>query len=108
MYKLKPIRRQSRKIGRNEPCPCGRTKMITRRLDKYQGRFISPFDYDDTTEMVRVPIKYKHCCGKIENQRMMAAVRRHISQAIYNAVHGPKQTSKLRRIINLFKRGEKK
>lgn len=82
------IRRRSRKVGRNEPCPCGRVREID-------------------TGAVYVPIKYKRCCGKIENQRMMAAVRRHIGRTIYNAMHGPKETSKLRKIVNFFKRDKK-
>lgn len=84
------IHRRSRKVARNEPCPCGRTKLT-------QLEFNQQF----------VPVKYKHCCGKIENQRMMAAVRRHIGRTIYNAMHGPKETSKLRKIVNFFKRDKK-
>ncbi len=103
MYKLKPIRRRSRKIGRNEACPCGRTKMVMRRLEKYQSKFIAPSFLTEIAEEVQVPMKYKHCCGKIENQRMMAAVRRHIGKTIYNVIHTPKGGSKLRKIIDLFK-----
>lgn len=87
------IHRRSRKIGRNEPCPCGRTKEVV----KLHADHI-PF---------APAMKYKHCCGKIENQRMMAAVRRHIGRTIYNAMHGPKETSKLRKIVNFFKRDKK-
>lgn len=85
MYKLKPYRRRSRKIGRNEPCPCGRM--------------------DQDSQELR-PLKYKRCCGNIDNQRMMMAVRRHISNTIHGVVHGPRQTSKLKNIVN-FLRGTK-
>ena len=106
MYKLKPIRRRSRKIGRNEPCPCGRTKEVLERADQQVPIAVEDGHVINAVEFT-VPLEYKHCCGKIENQRMMAAVRRHISQTIYNAMHGPKKASKLRKIINLFKKDKK-
>lgn len=104
MYKLQPIRHRKRKIGRNENCPCGRTKeqIVTTVTGVYSHGGIAedtePFDIKRT-----VPMKYKRCCGKIENQRMMAAVRRHISQTIYSAVHS-KKVSRLRRALDLFKK----
>lgn len=106
MYKLQPIRRRKRKTGRNESCPCGRTKEVEIKLNEMQIK--SYMAYRDSGEsiekvMAKIPIKYKHCCGKIENQRMMAAVRRHISQTIYSAVHS-KKVSRLRRALDLFKK----
>lgn len=89
MNELTPIRRRTRKIGRNESCPCGRTREV-----------------EVAGVKVSLHIKYKRCCGKIENQRMMAAVRRHISKTIYNVIHTPKGGSKLNRIIDLFKRNK--
>ncbi len=41
--KFGTYRRKTRKIGRNEPCPCGAMREAPR----------------DTTK----PAKYKHCCG---------------------------------------------
>ncbi len=107
MYKLKPIRRRSRKIGRNEPCPCGRTKQVIVAEAPTDWKESGDGLGEVVTETCTVPIKYKHCCGKIENQRMMAAVRRHISRTIAEVMHGPKQTSKLRKIVDFFKRGKK-
>lgn len=99
------IHRRSRKIGRNEPCPCGRTKW---KEVPIPAEYLTEGDDDEMKTMqTQVPIKYKRCCGKIENQRMMAAVRRHIGRTIYNAMHGPKETSKLRKIVNFFKRDKK-
>lgn len=89
-YKLTPLRRKHRKIGRNEFCPCGRMREV-----------------DVAGNKVTLHVKYKHCCGKIENQRMMAAVQRHISQTIYNVMSAPKGTSHLRKVINLFKKDKR-
>ncbi len=104
------IHRRHRKIGRNEPCPCGRTKEVEVKLFEVQAKtygMILGKDEPVDTMMTKVPLKYKHCCGNIDNQRMMAAVRRHISRTIYDVMHGPKKVSNLRRIVNLFKREEK-
>lgn len=105
MYKLRSYRRQKRKIRRNEPCPCGRTKEVEVELFEVQRGVYAALTGKEPTEMVtiKVPIKYKRCCGKIENQRMTAAVQRHISRTIYNAVHS-KKVSRLRRALDLFKK----
>lgn len=60
--KLKPIRRRYRKTGRNEPCPCGRTK----ELPMSQDTII--IEGDGPLPPRRVSVKYKHCCGNIDNQ----------------------------------------
>ncbi len=83
-YKLQPCRKKSRKIGRNEPCPCGRTKQ-------------------DGYEML--PVKWKHCCGDPDNQRMMRAVQQHISSFIRQMfVSKKKKKSKLSKLAGFFRR----
>ncbi len=72
-----PIR-TSRKIGRNEPCPCGRTKMV--EDSKGDPReFVNvgvPGEID--VSLIQRRLKYKNCCGHPDNQKAMIAAKKHV------------------------------
>lgn len=106
MYKLTPYHRKHRKIGRNEPCPCGRTKETVRDEAIIADGVTVGFHKNKT---VQVPVKYKHCCGHIDNQRRAVMIRRYMDgflARLFNQGQGKKK-SKLRKIINLFGRDKK-
>jgi hypothetical protein len=103
------IRRQSRKIGRNEPCPCGRTKERVESIPAEEWTYCG--DQPIKTRVVIVPMKYKHCCGDVFNQRKAAKVRRLIQQHFGTILGTPRKQGKLSMIANkiksLFKFGSK-
>ncbi len=105
-YKLQPFRRKSRRIGRNELCPCGRTKWI-------EVPVLDEYFYEDGRSMpvkgeVQVHVKWKHCCGDIDNQRKIAAVKRNIKMAV-KWMMAKKQDNKkgfIKKLVGFFGRGE--
>jgi hypothetical protein len=112
-YKLQPYRRKSRKIGRNEPCPCGRIRetdaidedhLKHAEFSRVQSNAAS--NIDDTTfkTVARVPMKYKNCCGDPDNQRSMRAVQYHISSFINRLVAKRKKKSFISKLAGFFKR----
>jgi hypothetical protein len=70
-------------------------------------------DGSDTAEItVETPMKYKHCCGDIDNQRKAMKVRRFMQQHFGAILGTPRRQGKLSMIANkiksLFKFGSKK
>lgn len=101
LFKLTPIRRSSRKIGRNEPCPCGRTK------DVYQpasdGSFTLGGHGEITTECVKVRMKYKHCHGNEMYQKKAKLVKDKMQQYFYDLTHSKPKKAKLAVIVDKLK-----
>jgi len=105
------IYRQHRKIGRNEPCPCGRTREVTGVEPdqiKHATFTLVPRHMADgtvkSTTVMSVPVKFKHCCGDIDNQtkarRVQAAIKAHFESLIRPA----KECSKLRALAGNIKK----
>lgn len=95
------IRNKSRKIGRNEDCPCGRTKIrvIDNPLYYIEGEF------DGEPIEIRVPMKYKHCCGDIAHKKVVARAKQNIANVVRSILGFRKdRRSWLRRIIGFFTR----
>lgn len=101
MMKLKPIRRRYRKIGRNENCPCGRKKWV--EIPVRTKYFTGAGKQIPIIDERQVPVKYKHCCGNIDNQRKAMVVRRYISDKIHEVL-SCKKISKLHALVNFFKK----
>jgi hypothetical protein len=99
------IRRKSRKIGRNEDCPCGRTK--TRRVlvdvvtDVYKYVSLDA----NVGALVSIPMKFKHCCGSTSNMKLVTKAKRNIANVIRKALgHKKNRRSLLQRLASFFKK----
>lgn len=78
--------------------------MIERKLEiDYLEFDESGNAYSAQTVEVQVPIKYKHCCGNIDNQRKAMVVRRYIANKIHEVL-SRKKISKLHALVNFFKK----
>ncbi len=103
------IYRQSRKVGRNEPCPCGATKFVeVPILEKY----FEGCDGEQMKEMqVQVPVKFKHCHGDSENIRKAAKIQNFFRRHFTDILNRPRKASKLHamaeKVKSLFKFGRK-
>ena len=102
------IRRKRRKIGRNEPCPCGRTKQ-RRVVESDKAHVYKYVDLGvDAGILVDFPVKYKHCCGNIINQRPVTRAKRSVADATRKALGFKKdRRSLLQKLAALFKKERK-
>ena len=86
------IRRKSRKVGRNEPCPCGRTKFVEVPVkDEYftqDGKQIPVMDE------VEVAIKFKHCHGDRDNMVKANKIQNYLRQHFTSILNKPRKVSK--------------
>ncbi len=106
-FKRQPIR-SKRKIGRNEPCPCGRYKMV--EDSKGDPReFVNvgvPGEID--VSLIQRRLKYKNCCGHIDNQRNTLMAKRHILAFVRDLCNRPaKKEGLISKFKNLFSRKNK-
>lgn len=85
LFRLHPIRRSSRKIGRNEPCPCGRTKEAV--VADAGELFLDGHGTVKKTVGPQVRVKYKHCHGNAEFQKKQRLVKNKLSQYFYDLTH---------------------
>jgi hypothetical protein len=104
------IRRQSRKIGRNEPCPCGATKtrFVPAGLDLscIKRAYVSEAvpEGSDTAEVtVETPVKYKHCHGNITKQRKATKVHNFLRKHFAAMLNRPSKVSKLKLLAEKVK-----
>lgn len=56
------MKRQTAKVGRNDPCTCGATRVVSNRhaLDTR----MKSVTFKDCDDHCSVPVKFKHCCGR--------------------------------------------
>jgi hypothetical protein len=105
------IRRQHRKIGRNEACPCGKTKEVMSQ-SMQDAMFIAKDGESVAADMIQVPVKFKNCCGDPDNMRKVAKIKNFLRQHFVDILNKPRETSKLqavaKKIKSLFKFGSKK
>ncbi len=104
LYKLQSIRRQNRKIGRNESCPCGRTKEVDIVANKAQEMILNGSGDPIETFKGSVRVKYKHCHGNEVNQRKMKFVKDKINQYFYDLTHNKPKKAKLAVIVDCLKK----
>lgn len=97
------IRRKNRKIGRNEPCPCGRTKEVP-DTEAMKEVFCVAAD-GDTVNMVtkQVPVKYKHCHGDTDNQRKATKIQNYLKRHFVEMLNRPRTVGKLRAVADKIK-----
>ena len=106
------IRNKHRKIGRNEPCPCGRmheTKAFDEDHTKRAVFTHEPISNDPGeqcfTVIAHMPNKYKHCCGNVVNQRPVARAKRNIADVIRSVLGFKKdRRSMLQKLAAFFKK----
>ena len=106
------IRNKNRKIGRNEPCPCGRmyeTKAFDEDHTKNATFTHEPASKDPDNKCFHVvahlPMKYKHCCGDMEHKKVVTKAKRNIANAIRSMLGFRRdRRSWLKRIIGFFTR----
>ena len=93
------VRRSSRKIGRNEPCPCGRTKtrIVANPLHYIEGEF------DGEPIELEVPVKFKHCHGDRDNMKKAAKIQNYLRQHFTDILNKPRPVSKLKALATKFK-----
>ena len=96
------IRRSSRKIGRNEPCPCGRTKEVMLKQDDLEYK-MEPLLDDGREVAVQVPIKFKHCHGDTDNMKKAAKIQNYLRQHFTDILNKPRKASKLKALATKFK-----
>ena len=107
-HKRQPIR-SKRKIGRNEPCPCGRYKMVEDSSSP-QYTFTNDHSGDEGYHPVQNPLiqrrlKYKNCCGHPDNQRATFMAKRHIISFARDLYNRPaKKEGLISKFKNLFGR----
>lgn len=102
LFKLQPIRRTSRKVGRNEPCPCGKTKDVLVPNDD------GSFTLDGNAGVVdvintKVRVKYKHCHGNEQYQTKMRLVKDKMNQFFYDLTHNKPKKAKLAVVVDKLK-----
>ena len=115
LFKLQPIVRQSRKIGRNEPCPCGKTKEVPLAAGEEtvldgRGGLTSPMTFGKGSEREKevtltrkVRVKYKHCHGNEQNQAKRKLIADKINQYFYDMTHRKSKKAKLAVIVDKLK-----
>lgn len=87
---------------RNEPCPCGRMKEHLQPIS-YE-HFTQCEDHDAVrAQVTKVPVKYKHCCGDVDNQRKAMKIKRYMQSKFFDMLSKPKETSKLRTVAKKSK-----
>lgn len=102
LFKLTPIHRSNRKIGRNEPCPCGRTKDVFEPSS--DGSFTLSGHGEIATECRKVRVKYKHCHGNELVQAKMKFVKDKMNQYLYDLTHSKPKKAKLAVIVDKLKK----
>ncbi len=102
-------RRSSRKIGRNEPCPCGRKKWVT--VPVKEEYFTADGKQIPVMDEVEVAIKFKHCHGDRGNMEKANKIQNYLRQHFTSILNKPRKTSKLSALAtkfkSLFKNGSK-
>lgn len=60
-----PMQMENKKIGRNDPCPCGAKNMaFPANAEEFLLREEDGIQYFDEQEPTEIPVKYKDCCMK--------------------------------------------
>lgn len=100
------IRRSSRKIGRNEPCPCGRMRETAAIDPEHLSSAVFSQEPDKDGKMftvTKVPVKYKHCHGDIDNQRKATKIQNYLKRHFVEMLNRPRTVGKLRLVADKIK-----
>ena len=105
--KRQPIR-SKRKIGRNEPCPCGRYKMVEGPRQFQEVFMADDGVYPMVNPLIKRRLKYKNCCGHIDSQRATFMAKHHILSFVRDLFYRPaKREGLIGKFKNLFGRKHK-
>jgi hypothetical protein len=97
------ILRQSRKIGRNEPCPCGRTKEVADTAAMKDVFSVADDGATVAMKVKQVPIKFKHCHGDTDNMKKANKIQNYLRKHFVDILNKPRKVSKLQTLATKFK-----
>jgi hypothetical protein len=102
LFKLHPIKRSSRKVGRNEPCPCGKTKDV---LVPDSDGSLTLNGGGEVINVIntKVRVKYKHCHGNEQFQNKSRLIKQAMEKFFYNMTHNKPKKAKLAVIVDKLK-----